>query len=163
MITLSLLRHAKSSWADEGMRDFDRPLNARGIKDLEYMPQRFLEKVGVPDHIFCSEARRAQATGRGFAEALNAPISIHHNLYHASSGDLLSFFKDQELKDGKHYLLVAHNPGLTLLINRLAEDLFIDNLPTCGFVSFALDLDKMNTWGERNAQVMAYDYPKLNQ
>ena len=30
MKTLTVLRHAKSSWDDAVARDFDRPLNARG-------------------------------------------------------------------------------------------------------------------------------------
>ena len=32
MKTLTLLRHAKSGWDDPVARDFDRPLNARGLK-----------------------------------------------------------------------------------------------------------------------------------
>jgi phosphohistidine phosphatase len=33
MKTLLLLRHAKSDWDDPSLRDFDRPLAARGKRD----------------------------------------------------------------------------------------------------------------------------------
>ena len=37
MKTLYVMRHAKSSWADADLADFDRPLNDRGYRDAPFM------------------------------------------------------------------------------------------------------------------------------
>jgi len=44
MKTLLLIRHAKSSWDQPGLSDFDRPLNERGKKDAPVMAKRVKEK-----------------------------------------------------------------------------------------------------------------------
>jgi len=36
---LTVLRHAKSSWKDRALDDFDRPLNGRGRKAAQRMGQ----------------------------------------------------------------------------------------------------------------------------
>ena len=40
MKTLLLARHAKSDWGDASVRDHDRPLNARGLRDAPAMATR---------------------------------------------------------------------------------------------------------------------------
>ena len=44
MKNVFLLRHAKSSWKDLSLSDFDRPLNNRGKRDAPIMAERFLQK-----------------------------------------------------------------------------------------------------------------------
>ena len=62
MRTLTLIRHAKSSWKDSTLDDFDRPLNKRG-KDNAPMMGRLLHKAGVRfDLITTSPALRALTT-----------------------------------------------------------------------------------------------------
>ena len=62
MKTLLLMRHAKSSWDNPGLRDFDRPLNERGLKAAPLMG-RYLRAQGIaPDLIVSSPAQRAQQT-----------------------------------------------------------------------------------------------------
>ena len=43
MKTLYIVRHAKSSWEYEGIKDIDRPLKQRGINDA-YLISNVLQK-----------------------------------------------------------------------------------------------------------------------
>ena len=38
------MRHAKSSWDNADLSDFDRPLNERGIRNAPFMGKFMLEK-----------------------------------------------------------------------------------------------------------------------
>jgi len=60
MKTLILIRHAKSSWDQPGLSDFDRPLNERGKKDAPVMAKRVKEKGIELDHLVSSPAKRAK-------------------------------------------------------------------------------------------------------
>jgi phosphohistidine phosphatase len=62
MKTLFLIRHAKSSWDNPGQNDFDRTLNARGLKDAPVMAQRLLERKVSVDLFISSPAKRAKKT-----------------------------------------------------------------------------------------------------
>ncbi len=159
MKRLTILRHAKSSWAESGQLDFDRPLNERGFRDLKYMPEAMLKMVGKPDMILSSSANRAQTTARDFAVAFGMDLHTEKNLYHAEVDTLIQHAK-RVSDQVDHLLLVAHNPGLTWLANQLGQNFAIDNLPTCAFVSFDFDMD---TWADlkvREGKFVAYDYPK---
>ena len=69
---LYVIRHAKSSWADEGMRDFDRPLNERGKKNAPMMAERLQAKSKV-DHFVVSPAKRTRQTAQYFTTAFSFP------------------------------------------------------------------------------------------
>ena len=62
MKELLLIRHAKSSWADAGMHDFDRPLNERGKADAPEIAKRLLKQQVKIDAFITSAAKRAQQT-----------------------------------------------------------------------------------------------------
>jgi phosphohistidine phosphatase len=162
--TLALLRHAKSSWDDPAMSDFERPLNRRGRKDAPFMGD-LLRKRGVdPDIIITSPANRALTTCRIVAGELGFPldrITIDEHLYEASARELLRIVQ----MIGSQYnsaMLVGHNPGLTLLAERLAPA-GIDNIPTCGFLSMRLDVETWSGVREKCGSVALFEYPKKYQ
>jgi phosphohistidine phosphatase len=159
MKRLTILRHAKSDYLKEGQTDFDRGLNERGLRDLTYMPERMLQKTGKPDFILSSSAFRAKTTTAAFADFFKLTATLEENLYHAMPETHIAFL--QKLPANKdHVLLVAHNPGLTMLVNRMAVDFNIDNLPTCSFVSIELDIEHWSDLEERAGKLVAYDFPK---
>ncbi|MFM7783685.1 MAG: SixA phosphatase family protein, partial [Gammaproteobacteria bacterium] len=87
MKRLILCRHAKSSWANPGQEDIDRPLNERGKRNAPEMARRLRERGEVPALIVSSPARRALATARLMAEELGIArdaIVIEDTLYEAS-------------------------------------------------------------------------------
>ena len=112
MKLLTLLRHAKSSWDNPGMADYDRPLNDRGRRDAPFVGQ-FFQQVGLtPDLIVSSPARRARQTCDLFAQeaGYNTRIRWEEDIYAASSDALLAVVRSLR-DDAGHVLMVGHNPG----------------------------------------------------
>jgi phosphohistidine phosphatase len=163
---LTLLRHAKSSWDDPALPDRERPLSARGERDAPRMAARYRAAGAPPDLILTSPARRALATARIFADALcedaGKPV-IEPALYLATPAELLGVLAKHGAAAGSipgNILIVAHNPGLTELVNRLLPDWHLDNLPTTGFVTIDSDAPDWATLGMAPIRLIAFDFPK---
>lgn len=123
MPSLTLLRHAKSSWDDTVTRDFDRPLNARGRR-AAVVVGTWMKREGLTfDHIVASPAVRVIETLEGVSEGYGQPIAPDWDkrIYLASSATLLDLVR--EFPAGReHALMVGHNPGLEdLVLNLVAE------------------------------------------
>jgi len=125
MKTLYLLRHAKSSWKDESLTDFQRPLAPRGKRAAPAMGAFMAREGHVPDRILCSAARRALDTWdlveEEMEEALGRELTaeIREDLYHASPESLLAILRD--LPDSlTSVLMVGHNPTMEDLASALA-------------------------------------------
>ena len=121
MKTLLLLRHAKSSWDDSSLRDFDRPLADRGKRDAPRMGRALKDRGPAPDLIVSSPAARAKATAEaaiksgGFA----ASLQLDQGIYDASTPELLRIVR--RLPDESScVLMVGHNPGFEELVYRLS-------------------------------------------
>lgn len=162
MKRLYLIRHAKSSWDDPSLPDFDRPLNARGKKDAPKMGKRLKKRGLVPDLIVSSTAKRASKTALALADTLHYDskhIQWRDELYHASPSEILNVV--QKTADDVHTLfLFGHNPGLTDFANRICKT-SIDNIVTCGVYALQLDVEswkKVNP--DRKAGLLFYDFPK---
>ena len=161
MKTLYLLRHAKSSWAISGQKDYDRPLNERGLHDAPEMGARMRERDCQVDLVVSSPAVRALTTAYAVCEELGISsdsIVQDRQIYIAGSAKLLqliSFFDES-----KHSaLLVAHNPALTDLANELAFA-SIDNIPTSGLVHITLPIDLWAEVAPGIGKVLDFDFPK---
>lgn len=135
---LWIIRHAKSSWADPGQADFDRDLNARGLRDGERMAAQLARLSHPPGWLFTSTAQRARRTSefvqRGFDIAADRVWAFDH-LYHASAEAVLAQVRETPAGCSS-VALVAHNPGLTEFVNRLAPEPWLPNLPTFGIAHF---------------------------
>ena len=121
MKTLFLLRHAKSDWNDSSLRDFDRPLAARGERDAPRIGKALRKRGPLPDLIISSPAARAKATIEAVTKAakLNLEIRFDEAVYGASSPELISLIRGLPDKNSC-LLLVGHNPGFEDLIGRLS-------------------------------------------
>ena len=92
MKTLTLVRHAKSSWSDTHLSDRDRPLNKRGKRDAPVMGKRIVEHGIRPSLIISSPAKRAWSTAKLIAAEISYPIEFlqrEDGLYHASLDEFL--------------------------------------------------------------------------
>jgi len=108
--TLFLVRHAKSSWADAGLTDHDRRLNARGERDAPRMASRLADRPTAPELIVSSSALRARATAEHLVDALpGAELRIDPRIYAADSRRLLEIVHGLEDRFGS-VALVGHNP-----------------------------------------------------
>ena len=161
MKTLTLLRHAKSSWKDTSLKDRDRPLNKRGEHDAPEMGKR-IDAAGIrPSLIVSSPAVRAWTTARAAARALDYPLEYlerEDNLYLASLDDLLDVVVALD-KKFDNVMLVAHNPGLTDFANFLQPGL-TNNLPTSGVVTVNIDQDHWNLYERPKTELVYHDWPK---
>jgi phosphohistidine phosphatase len=142
--TLHVLRHAKSSWDDPDLADFDRPLAPRGRKAAKRLARVLDEERVRPQLVLCSPAVRATQTLEGVLPGLGSPeVVVDERLYHAAADELLSRLHD--IPDGVgEAVVVGHNPGLAELCLLLARpsgdrDRVAGNLPTGAFVTLAVD------------------------
>ena len=161
MKTLYLLRHAKSSWDNPELKDFERPLSERGLRDVPIMGERFKGRGDKLQCIISSPAVRAKTTAKMFAKAIDFAvdeIASNPELYFAGTG---MFLKAASLLDESctHAMLVGHNPAITEFANLMA-DCDIDNIPTCGLVSLSLAIDQWADIQAGDATLAYFDYPK---
>ena len=141
-MNLCIIRHAKSSWAEPSQRDFDRPLNKRGNADGPRMAAWLANQSHPAQWIWTSSAARAQATANFVADGFRAasPQIVRDNrLYHAGVHELVDVLRETPV-EAQSVALVAHNPGLTYLVNHLADHQELDNLPTFGIAQFEVQV-----------------------
>lgn len=163
MKKLFIVRHAKSSWDDPDLDDFDRPLNKRGKRNAPEIGKRLAMRGVFPDLIITSPAKRAAATARRIAEAIaypNKKIIKDDSFYHGSIQDVIGVV--QKLDDQINSLMIfGHNPGLTDLANYLSgADIY--NIPTCGVVEIDFDFNSWKMLGSKEGKLVKFDFPKNN-
>jgi phosphohistidine phosphatase len=149
MLTLSLLRHAKSSWSDARLKDFERPLNDRGETAAPRMGA-FMARRGIkPELVLCSSAVRARQTLNLVLPRLKgAPELVYEDaLYLASSVTMLRRLHKVGAEVG-HVMIVGHDPGMHTLAVELAgsgrsDDLerLAEKFPTAGLAVLVFDVD----------------------
>ena len=162
MKTLYLLRHAKSSWADPGKSDKERPLNSRGKHNAPLMGQRFSLRGESVDLIVSSPAKRAHDTAKLFAAQCDYPrdkVEVAEALYFLGNGSIEELIRQQRSEVGG-LMLVFHNPDITSFSNSLDYELYIDNVPTCGLIRFECDIDDWHQWSPDSTSFEYFDYPK---
>ena len=161
MKELTLIRHAKSDWGNEYLKDIDRHLNERGYSDAYLLSTWYCKNHKLPDIILTSTATRALNTALIFARALDFNMDhfvIEKNIYEATSDKLLSIIKKQA--DSKNsIMLFGHNPGITNVFNELSND-YIDNIPTCGIVNLHFKTNSWKTIDKENSHLNFQQFPK---
>lgn len=143
MKTLYIVRHAKSSWENPGLRDHERPLLQKGIRKTKKITDFLLKENVSADLIISSHAVRANETARLIAFALDYPIEeiqIEPGIYSASSESLYDLLFDLP-EYCNSVMMVGHNPTFTSFANKFL-DRPIDWIPTSGVVSISFNTDK---------------------
>jgi phosphohistidine phosphatase len=144
MKTLLLLRHAKSSWDDERLADFDRPLNERGRNDAPRVGQLMRRLDLVPDLIITSSAKRARKTAElaAGAASYDGDIQQTRQLYLAEP----QAYIDLARRAGEHVttlMMVGHNPGIEQLVATLGGS--EEHMPTAALAAFRIPIE---SWSE---------------
>ena len=160
MKRLYLVRHAKSSWGNPGLTDFDRPLNKRGKRDAPQMGDylRSFRQVH-PDYVLCSTAKRVRSTAKRLLKALAYPkeqVVWDERIYSGHSDDVLAMIRriDNQYKE---VMVIGHNPDMTELANVLTG-VHIANMPTCGVAGIDFDID---SWANiRLGNLVFFEVPK---
>jgi len=113
MLTLLLLRHAKSSWSNPSLPDRERPLATRGVTDGPLMGKAMAERGIDPDLVLCSSARRTRDTLELVLPELRVEPKVVYAdaLYHASPEAMLDLLHDVQ-PGANRVMLVGHNPEI---------------------------------------------------
>lgn len=149
MKQILLLRHAKSSWDEPELSDFERPLAERGLKDAPLMGQFVRQVECKPAVIYSSPAKRAVQTTKLFLESTkmkNDKIQWNEDLYYGSMKDYIEQIHSAS-DEHERIMLVGHNPIIENTAGMLAgsEHKIAVRMPTAALVcleSFA------NSWSE---------------
>src|ERR1051325_5319742 len=138
--TLYLLRHAKSSWKDTSLRDFDRPLKGRGRDAAKQIGKRLGDEKPVPELVVCSPAARTRETAEIVLKHahLKVDVTFAERIYEASLRDLLQVVAD--IPDDKQVaMMIGHNPGFEELVSFLTGE--HRRMPTCGLAKIKFDVE----------------------
>lgn len=161
MKRLYLNRHAKSSWDNSDLSDFDRPLNKRGKRDAPFMGKILSETVKKPDLIYSSPANRAITTARIIADCFKynvIDIVEDEKIYESAVSSILKIINNTDDKF-ETIMIFGHNPTFTMLSNYLS-DKSIPNIPTSGFVQIDFNLNSWNEIEGGTGKLILFEYPK---
>jgi phosphohistidine phosphatase len=161
MKSILLVRHAKSSWEDLSMADFDRPLNDRGKRDAPAMAERLAQRHVEIDAFVSSPAKRARKTAEIFSKSLRQnkkDVQFKEELYEASEADFAEVVRSLP-DDANVVAIFSHNPGITDYANSLTGSR-IDNIPTSGIFAVKADVDDWKKFDSASKEVWFFDYPK---
>jgi phosphohistidine phosphatase len=154
---LHLIRHAKSSWADDGVRDHERPLNNRGLKQLGAMGRAIRADGAFDGTVYCSNATRARQTLEGII-----PSDLHHTinlapvLYTFNHEVVLDWLRDLE---DDSITLVGHNPALEELAGLLLKHP-PEAFPTCGYMHITLPIEHWHEISKNRGRLERFLTPK---
>jgi len=161
MKTLYLIRHAKSSWSDPDLDDFERPLNKRGRRDLMFLGERLAELKVEPDVVLSSPATRAAVTARFIADAIHYPatgIRYREAAYLAGIDGLLQV--TVELEDAVNTaVIVGHNPALTEFATYL-RGREVEDIRTCGLFGAELSIPSWDRLNQGCGEMKCFEFPK---
>lgn len=149
MKTLILLRHAKSSWEDGDLVDFERHLNLRG-RTAARRVGRSVRALGPEfDAVVISPAARSVETWEGFVQGYGpAPEpKLEPTIYLAAVETLFDLVRSTD-DSIERLLVVGHNPGLerlALLLSRGDDGKrarLAEKYPTGALVEIDLPVDR---------------------
>jgi phosphohistidine phosphatase len=140
MKTVYIVRHAKSSWNYQSVKDHDRPLKERGINDAHLISKYLAKTISRPDVFISSSANRALQTGIIFCENFGYPMAnlkISKQLYSFSDGYLTKTVK--ALDDGfDSAIIFSHDHGINTFVNKFGSKP-IAHVPTCGVIGIQFE------------------------
>jgi|SRR5687768_8194651 len=158
------VRHAKSNWDHPGLKDFDRPLDARGLRDAPMMAAE-MHKLGLaPDLIITSGAKRAKSTAEFFKKEFKVPDNkflIRNELYEATPEQVYDVLRSAP-DEARFVYLFGHNPTFTWVANNISG-VSIDNVPTCGVVHAQANLNSWKKFKPQHAGFVGFHFPKQYQ
>ena len=150
MKNLFLLRHAKSSWDNAALADFDRPLSKRGISNAILLSE-YIQKHNITfDLVLSSPSERTQSTLDLVLSSLDyfPTTTLKESIYHASPSSLTQLIKEQG-NEINNLLVIGHNPGLHILTEQLTNQSIV-KFPTCAFAK----ITNFNHWRDIDTGIL---------
>lgn len=158
MKKLLLIRHAKSSWADDELDDHERPLNARGERDSFTMARYLADADEGLDVIFTSTANRALDFAHVISEFTDVTLVPDLSFYTFDEDELMEIIRSLP-EDATRVAVVAHNPAIHRVVERLSES-ELEKMPTAAVASFECHVDEWRDINESNCELISLETPK---
>jgi len=161
MKKLYLIRHAKSSWKDDSLSDFERPLNKRGKNDAPLMGKFLKKKNIMPDYILSSPAGRAKRTAKIIAKEIgfSKKIKYDEDVYEATTSTLFDIIKSFD-EDYDDVFLFGHNPSFSMLAEMLSND-YVENIPTGGIYCISFNVSQWDKIKKQSGKTENFWFPKM--
>ena len=159
MKKLIIVRHSKSSWKETSITDFNRPLNGRGKSDGLLMADYLKSKINKIDYLHSSRSVRTFETSNYFINQIQfGKVEYDDSLYHSSAPSILNMIRNYS-DNFSSVMIIAHNPGLTNLINDITN-IYIDNLPTTGLAEIDFNCLRWNDISSKKSNLVEIKFPK---
>lgn len=162
MKELIFVRHAKSDWGNEYLKDIDRPLNDRGYSNAYEQFEWYTKTHSVPDFIICSTATRTISTAMIYVRASKfnlKNVELNSKIYESNVTTVFSVIEAISENYNK-VMIVGHNPFTTNCCNELNNDLFFENVPTCGIVSISFNTTDWKQVTQLKGKINFHRFPK---
>lgn len=165
MKKLYIIRHAKSSWENPLLNDYDRDLNDRWKEDVKIIWKKLKEQKILPDKIFCSPAKRAKKTCKAICEKIwysfdKVKFDERIYTYHMKWIDFyLSCIKEINNKYDDVFIIGHNNAWNELVAYLLWKDVF--DMPTCGVICINFDIDSWEDISDKKWEQEFFIYPKM--
>ena len=141
--SLWLIRHSEAKAPSPNNLDLERELTTKGRRDSLNM-RAWLNKLGQkPDWFWASASTRTIHTAQLAMEKAEAELVIDPSLYLATAETILDIVRSSP-EDISCVAVVAHNPGISDLVNRFSRTEKINYLPPSGIGYLQLDCE----WSE---------------
>jgi phosphohistidine phosphatase len=156
------VRHGKAGWKNTDQSDFERTLNHRGERDVDFLSKLLADKIETPDLFLSSPAVRAKITSMTFADEFGLDydaIQFVDGLYDRGGKFIINLLKELDNKYNS-VILFGHNPDMTSLSSYFSGEYF-ENVPTSGIVAIEFDFDDWKQIENTNGKLLFFEYPKL--
>lgn len=158
MLNLYLLRHGKAANPDKYDKDYDRPLNKKGIVQINQIGYKLQQQENQIDQLISSSAKRTRQTAEIANYYLNIEaVSYHDDLYLASNEIILKKIRSQG--KGKSILYAGHNFGISDIASYFADDVY--SLSTGMLIHLAFDVHHWNEIGRGSGIVVEAYAPNI--
>ena len=159
MKRLFILRHAKSSWDDTSLSDFERPLNDVGLEAAPFMGRYMAGQGYFPKATVSSPARRAKETAELIKTnaGIGGEIRFDDRIYEASPNTLRQVVSEPS-DDLDSVLIVGHNPGIEGFIRHLTGQ--IEPMPTAALAVIDLDIESWRKIDHQTGKILTIIRPK---
>ncbi|MEO6189267.1 MAG: histidine phosphatase family protein [Saprospiraceae bacterium] len=157
--SIFIIRHAKSSW-NLPVKDIERPLNDRGLRDAPIMGEIFKRLIAPLLKVVSSPANRAHQTAIIFMEACNISekIILDESLYYGEEEDYLSAIQTIEDKYNS-VAIFGHNPKVENF-SRNIHDGYHGEIPTCAIMQFGCTVEHWKEVEWNNIKFVNKYFPK---
>ncbi|MFC1757618.1 histidine phosphatase family protein [Planctomycetota bacterium] len=140
---LIVMRHAKSSWAEPGVPDHDRPLNGRGRESAPKVAKKLIEIEWQPEFVLSSDATRTRETFGLMSEEFSDDVDFQFlpELYLSGIREVVSHVSNVSI-EVQTAMVLGHNPGWEYVVQHLSGEGVV--MKTGAAALLELDADDWN-------------------